>query len=517
MFDLCSAVFSMTSEELRHAYASLTETRLWSALCGTVSDSAAKVRTGQSQQGKAFQQRLSDAIRRDSTLSDEDICYGFLFELCSSLGVSPSNLVARQDCLDLCDRIVREAVSLYARQHPNIQVSTGKDLVDSVMSDLVRGLSRFAPASEVEVEQQTTALEAYLSSLPEHQQEEIRMRLGVEELSKSMLTKLIAQGSLGSVFAVVIEVAGFAAYKGVVVALSSIAGLVGVTLPFIVYTTLTSLIAVISNPVFLAAFIGGGGVVQYSKKERSLREQFIPVMVAVTMASNDPTRDRRTTETRMDAVVSFWQRTLGRYLESLQHLDTLRSCLELERGSLAESKATRRRAMNDLQACRTKYASMVASIAGELAANDRLVMELYASGPGSNSAATYFSLKYELGQVSKQTPESGLRGIWGGLRRGITQGRLELLMEKELKNAAEMVADFFPRPVLGSLNRYADEAASIKAESIEAEARKTRVDQDIGKLERTWAALREEIREMESSIAKLRRKFPALEQIDSKL
>ena len=69
-----------------------------------------------------------------------------------------------------------------------------------------------------------------------------------------------------------------------------VTALIGITLPFAFYTTLTSLIAVLANPLFLIPLLGGGGHYFYKKNNRSMQQRFVPLIVTqltVTFLTSD--------------------------------------------------------------------------------------------------------------------------------------------------------------------------------------------------------------------------------------
>lgn len=120
-----------------------------------------------------------------------------------------------------------------------------------------------------------------IQSMPEEQQEKLKQELKVDQLTEAVVQKAIVAGTLGTAFATTISIVGFSAYTFATSALASMAGLVGLTLPFGAYTSLTSLMAVVSSPVFL---IGAMGLMIYilnSKSNESIRNKLSPIVVSL--------------------------------------------------------------------------------------------------------------------------------------------------------------------------------------------------------------------------------------------
>jgi hypothetical protein len=62
-------------------------------------------------------------------------------------------------------------------------------------------------------------------------------------------------------------------------ALAAMAGMVGLGLPFSAYATLTSVIAVLANPLFMVPALLGGGWLLTSYTNGKMRDNLLPVVV----------------------------------------------------------------------------------------------------------------------------------------------------------------------------------------------------------------------------------------------
>ena len=116
-----------------------------------------------------------------------------LAELAVILRVPFTNLTSRKDCVDLCKRIISETVTLYRKHNSSFTGATEQDLVTSVIHNIILRVAEDVDPTDGDIEEMATRTEEFLQTLPANQQEEIRCRLGVDDLSKSMLKRLITQ------------------------------------------------------------------------------------------------------------------------------------------------------------------------------------------------------------------------------------------------------------------------------------------------------------------------------------
>ncbi len=122
-----------------------------------------------------------------------------------------------------------------------------------------------------------------LQEMPPDQHSKILKEINAEKISQDAIRKAITTGTLGTALIAVVQIAGFSAYIFAVKILAGITGLVGITLPFVAYTTLTSLIAFLTNPlVFGALFIFGSHYLKKSVRKK-IRNKLLPVIVSSTL------------------------------------------------------------------------------------------------------------------------------------------------------------------------------------------------------------------------------------------
>jgi DNA repair exonuclease SbcCD ATPase subunit len=81
------------------------------------------------------------------------------------------------------------------------------------------------------------------------------------------------------VFAIVVDIAGFAAYTTLSTLIAGLAGIFGVTLPFGFYVASSSVMAVVTSPIFILLLLTGGAVYIDRKQGAKLKERLIPIII----------------------------------------------------------------------------------------------------------------------------------------------------------------------------------------------------------------------------------------------
>jgi hypothetical protein len=123
--------------------------------------------------------------------------------------------------------------------------------------------------------------------------ERVRQHAKLDDLSRQTLARAGALAALGAGLAVVTGAAGFAAYTTLIATISTVGGLVGITLPFFVYVIATSLLAFVTNPLVVLAAVGGGSAWLVKWANRRMRAEILPLLVAFAAAKAEDTAEAR--------------------------------------------------------------------------------------------------------------------------------------------------------------------------------------------------------------------------------
>jgi len=187
---------------------------------------------------------------------------------------------------DLGDEIENKTIALLQENDDDFEGDTISELAQHVMQGMFADLSaRFEDQDDETRQEIVEAILKEIETMPEKQRERLRHALGTDELSQESVRQAIVSGSLGSAFAAVVHVAGFSAYMVAVKALASVMGLIGITLPFAAYTTLTSAMATLANPLFLVPVLLGGGYFLTRRTNKKMRNNLLPVIVTQSIVS----------------------------------------------------------------------------------------------------------------------------------------------------------------------------------------------------------------------------------------
>ncbi|HDR6310864.1 TPA: hypothetical protein QCU60_002760 [Bacillus cereus] len=159
-------------------------------------------------------------------------------------------------------------------------------------------------------------IEQFIESLPTEQQEKIKDKLNIDAVTNATIKKLIATQGSAVLLAVIVEIAGFAAYTTLTSLIAGTASLIGLTLPFSAYITATSALSVLTGPV---GFILIGGLssmmmlTQSKKVKRTLLQMgIVQLMLPVLLG------DSKVYE--YDAFIQEWSRF---YNEQNKLLDSI--------------------------------------------------------------------------------------------------------------------------------------------------------------------------------------------------
>lgn len=157
-----------------------------------------------------------------------------------------------------------------------------EQMISHIFQELFNDMSKqFNDKNDDDKEKIAKNIFQTIQDMPKEQQDKLKEELNVDELSEDIVMKAIAAGTFGAAFAATISIAGFSAYTFATSALASMAGLVGIGLPFGAYSGLTSVIAVLSNPLFLIGSIGFLIYILNSKSNESIRNRLSPMIVTL--------------------------------------------------------------------------------------------------------------------------------------------------------------------------------------------------------------------------------------------
>jgi hypothetical protein len=261
---------------------------------------------------------LSEALLQDFQLMK-------LSRLLSAAKVSfprnPTRHVLHEKCLEVEQR----AISDLAKDDENFKGATTSELTAFIMNKMFSEFTeKFHDAPQDQQEDIAEQLLDAVDQLDDADRQRFLDELGVEELSKVQLKKLIASGAFASAFAASVSVAGFTAYLAVTTALAAVSALIGITFPFIVYIYATAAMAFLTDPIVLIT--GGAGLTAWltSRSNKTILRRLLPTVVAFSTISSADASDAETSLNQLVRHISCRQNELGS--AEKKHANTLRKC-----------------------------------------------------------------------------------------------------------------------------------------------------------------------------------------------
>jgi hypothetical protein len=246
--------------------------KLWKLLWKKVRDSV--------QEEDLVREELNEKVEWLGQFSDDQVRVMLLTRLASHLDMElPIDLTAGY--LDeMGSQIEQKTIALLQENDSDFDGKTTAEMAQHVMQNLFGDLAeRFENQDEETQQEVVDTIMTEIESMPEAQRERLLKALDANELSRDAVRRAIVTGALGSAFGAVVQAAGFSAYMAAVKALAAVSGLVGIALPFGVYTALTSVIAVLANPLITVPALLGGGWLLTSHTNTKMRNNLLPVVV----------------------------------------------------------------------------------------------------------------------------------------------------------------------------------------------------------------------------------------------
>ncbi len=512
MFDLFTAVVSLPSEYSRYCLAFLTEVRSASGVADSVSDYAAKVVKKDRPRQSPLQNRIDKSIERSRPMPDEEIRYRLISGLAQVFGVSPVDLVSPKDLDHVCNRVTDVAISTYRQQHPGYAGIRVSDFVRSVCTEYIGAIS--AAAADTDEEKETLAdwASSFLGRLAPETQGEIRKSLDVIELDKSTLHRLVSQGAVGTVYSIAMDVAGQESYPELISLLNRYCELLSAAVPVSPYSLLTPIIAAMSSPALLPDFLGGGGLLDFKKGERAVKERLAPLVVALTVLDATEAEGREEMDQNTAAILGFWASHRREYLAYLGAARDSESKLAVELE--ATKDAQERKARWDAAAAKavTDAASVVDRLVTVLEGDPSIMMYLSTNGPGQESAArfTSLSLKRSENKRAQGDAPAGAGGLFARAKLGISSLSISNDMNKAIRETAVEVVSSSYADLPDNLATFAKDHAAIMDTYASAKNLSSEAAGDADTHLKAAAALRAQIAEIRAAQKGLEKSLPDL-------
>lgn len=242
--------------------------------------------TAQDEISRMIEQERNNLIRnfKNKPLAPESI---LLNSICEHLSIEARKPKSIGDLDDLGQEIEGRVIVLQKKVSKNdFQGETINDLIQYNVQKMFDNLSaKFEKKNKEEQKEIVKKIIEVIDEMPDEQKEVLRKKLNIDSLSHDAVSRAILTGALGIAFASLVEIAGFSAFTFAVEALAAIAGIVGLTLPFAAYTTLTSMMAAFANPLLIIPAAVGLGYFMTKRGNRTIRDNLLPTVVTQIVVS----------------------------------------------------------------------------------------------------------------------------------------------------------------------------------------------------------------------------------------
>ena len=310
---LSNSLISLTGTDLRMVYALLLKTNIGHLVSSKTKDVLSK------EKSDYFSQHLEQEVKKLETVSDEVLQVDLFLEMTKLLKLKGTNYTQRREIQEQCSVIVNMVHFHLQKQDKRFRAFSKNESSSTKLQQMIQYLMRkvfselddsFKDFSLAEQTKFASQVNGYIQSLPIEKQQIIMEKIGINQLTDEMIRKTIAAIGPSIVFAILVEVSGFAFYTTATSLVATFAGLLGLALPFGIYTGLTSTIAVLANPLFIIPLLLGGGAFLINHQNKSLKNKLLPIIliqIALPYMSNGGN------EVSFDLFTQEWNRRIQEY------------------------------------------------------------------------------------------------------------------------------------------------------------------------------------------------------------
>lgn len=278
---LSQALVRLSGQDLRLVYALLCKTNIIKLISTKTKDIIS------SEESNHFSLNVEQEANKLQTMTDEELRLSLFLELTKITQLKGGRYDLQKEIEDKCQEIVDWSFLQFQKKNKEFlayfsanDMTKLEAMINWQMNQVFKELDlKLTNLSEKEQDELANKVLGYVNALPNEQQEKIKEKLGVQEISDKVVKKVIAQSGASILFATIVEVSGFAFYTTITSGLAALAGILGITLPFGAYTTLTSAVAFLANPLFILPMILGGGVLLVNHQNKSLRRGLVPIVL----------------------------------------------------------------------------------------------------------------------------------------------------------------------------------------------------------------------------------------------
>lgn len=520
--DFTESLLTQNKNGISLILALLVNTNMFNLLFSTLKDKFTK-------SNGSFLEKITQDAEAYASWSEEEITIQIIFTLNKILGIPPIYYFTKRDINDNGEQICNRTVPVLKAIDSEFKGATFDDFIRYQLMNLFKqsfDQDQIDNLSGEEYDQFLNSLETFIDSLPTEQQEKLKKEIGIDELTQEAIHNSIIKGSFGIGFASVVGIGGFPIYMAAASLISSIFGVIGITLPFAFYTGMSSCIAVFANPLFLIPALGLGGFLFFKKGREKLNRMLALVVITQITMANYIDEEKKVTN-KGEALLAYWKNIVNSYNNLKKQLDLVNQNLNIAQNydnELQKSYQLKSKQKNELQNSllnnHSSFKKLIADMApNELAVNcfDNLIY---------TKIAVIVELKKQLNAKQQQLLNSqtayknnpnndGLLSDYQtdkkkcfALQQSINNEISVLVIETE-QNAHVLIKS----PIKGFLKEYLDSYLNLSKQQNEVLYQINQLNLDLKKSREKIAELRNIAKHIEEQITALNEQYYGIDQI----
>mgnify|MGYP007063429577 CR=1 FL=1 len=220
----------------------------------------------------------------------DELCanlFNKFFEIFEVRGTIGEKISSQKELDDYCIELEKEAVKFqkkFSKDEDDIKTFKGNNFVDLRKYYLEMMVDKFKKMDEEEQGKVLNNMVQKLNTLTPEELKNFKDKMNITDITNESVKKILLGGGVYSMFAGAVGLIGFPAYLFLTSFIYGISSIIGITLPFGVYTGATSTMAFLSG-WFLPIILAGGWV--FSKKyTNKIRKIFaVASMVSISFQS----------------------------------------------------------------------------------------------------------------------------------------------------------------------------------------------------------------------------------------
>jgi hypothetical protein len=461
---------------------------------------------------QALQQRTEELSRIDHPA----LLLRLLGKLEAIADVDPGYLASRRDYEDLCGELASRAVALKREGNRDFEGTSLLDLVGFVMREMFEGIEdNFEKLSGDAQDKIVGELSKFLANLPENHQKVFCESAGIDAITEDTIRQAIITGTIGIAFSTLVSVVGFAFYTTAASMLASLAGLVGLTLPFAAYIGLSSWIAVLADPITIMLVLSAIFAAGWWKGDQKVQQTLYPLAIVqlVALVSSDKfLKDRSQLEAR---VLAAWREAISAYLNTQEKLETLREQRQICQNNLKKEQELEK----ELRQRRDGIETEISSSWNEIR---NFAFEKANSVAAGQWGAAYKKIAKEILTAKKELDESTRpsekEGIFDRVAEPIARGYDNWKASSALDEALDklisalkpdldslFINDADVKPVLTHLRSMIGQICSESKKQAANEERIKNYKQNFAELDEQISSMRSELKDLEEEYFGIRK------------